>query len=268
MSEFEFIRATVLAIVQGFSEFLPISSSAHLILPSALLGWEDQGLAFDVAVHFGSLFAVLLYFRREVGAILIGMITRLCGGASSHESRLGWQLLLATLPVVIAGVVLKDVVDSHLRAVWVLTASTLVFALLLWLADRRGGGGIGLQDMSVRSALIIGFAQVLALIPGTSRSGITMTAALFCGLDRDAASRFSFLLSIPVIAGASLLFLLDLLHESNVNWTELIYALVLSMLTALACIHWFLGLIGRIGFLPFVVYRLLLGLLLLFCFVI
>lgn len=267
MDDFDFLRATVLALLQGLTEFLPVSSSAHLILPSALFGWEDQGLAFDVAVHLGTLCAVLLYFRRDVSAIAVGMFAQLRGGAASDDSRLGWALLLATIPVVLAGALLKDVVDQHLRAMWILTATTLLFGLLLWVADSRHVGRLGLRGMSMRVALVIGLAQVLALIPGTSRSGITMTAALFCGMERDAASRFSFLLSIPVIAGASVLLLLDLLQASTVNWAELSYALVLAMVTALACIHWFLALISRVGFLPFVIYRLLLGLVLLFWFV-
>ncbi|MGA0807210.1 MAG: undecaprenyl-diphosphate phosphatase, partial [Pseudohongiellaceae bacterium] len=155
-------------------------------------------------------------------------------------------------------------VETLLREVWVLTATTLVFALLLWLADLKPASGASMQALSWRTVLIIGLAQVMALVPGTSRSGITTTAALFCGLDRTAASRFSFLLSIPVIAGAALLLILDLLQQSTVDWGGLLYALVVALLTALACIHWFLGIIARIGFLPFVIYRLLLGLVLLF----
>lgn len=267
MVEFDLIRATVLALLQGFTEFLPVSSSAHLILPAALLGWQDQGLAFDVAVHLGTLLAVLLYFRRDVLGITQGMLTRVRGGEDSPENRLGWQLVVATVPVVLVGFLVKDLVDGMLRNVAVLTGSTLLFGLLLGVADRRRGNTGTLGQLTLRSVLIIGLAQVLALIPGTSRSGITMTAALFCGLDRESASRFSFLLAIPVIAGASLLLLVDLLQASGVDWLELTYALILAFITALACIHWFLKLITRIGFMPFVIYRLLLGGVLLFWFV-
>jgi undecaprenyl-diphosphatase len=265
MTDFDVVRATVLALVQGFTEFLPVSSSAHLILPAALLGWEDQGLAFDVAVHLGTLLAVVLYFRRELYAIARGMLVQLGGKGSSDESRLGWMLVVATLPVVLAGLLLKDMVDQHLREVWVLAATTLLFGALLWVADRRySRAGIGLRNLPWRSVLLIGLAQMLALIPGTSRSGVTMTAALLCGMDRESASRFSFLLSIPVILGAALLLLADLLQAAAVNWVELGYGMLLSMLTALLCIHWFLGLIARTGFLPFVLYRMLLGCVLLF----
>lgn len=264
MAEFDLVHATVLALLQGLTEFLPVSSSAHLILPAALLGWEDQGLAFDVAVHLGTLFAVVLYFRRELFAIARGMLLQVTQGTASDDSRLGWYLVVATLPVIIAGLLLKDVVETQLREVWVLTASTLVFGLLLWVADRKPSPGRVMQTLGWRSVLLIGFVQVLALIPGTSRSGITMTAALFCGLDRAAASRFSFLLSIPVIAGAALLLIVDLMQQAHVNWAGLLYALVVAMLTAFGCIHWFLNIIMRVGFLPFVIYRMLLGLVLLF----
>jgi undecaprenyl-diphosphatase len=168
------------------------------------------------------------------------------------------------VPVVIAGFLLKDVVESLLRDVRVLTAATLFFGLLLWVADRNPKQAGSMQTLTWRSVLIIGLVQVLALVPGTSRSGITTTAALFCGLDRAAASRFSFLLSIPVIAGAALLLIVDLLQQTQVDWVGLLYALLVAMVTAFACIHWFLGIITRIGFLPFVIYRLGLGLVLLF----
>jgi undecaprenyl-diphosphatase len=267
MAEFDLVRATFLALLQGFTEFLPVSSSAHLILPAALLGWADQGLAFDVAVHLGTLFAVILYFRRDLFAIARGMLLQLTQGQESDDSRLGWFLLVATVPVLIAGFLLKDIAETLLREVWILTATTLVFGLLLWVADRKPHQPGTLQSLTWRSVLLIGFAQVLALIPGTSRSGITTTAALFCGLDRASASRFSFLLSIPVIAGAALLLMIDLLQQAQVDWGGLLYALVVAMVTAFACIHWFLNIINRVGFLPFVIYRLLLGLVLLFAFV-
>ena len=261
---FDFVRDTLLALIQGLTEFLPVSSSAHLILPSALLGWEDQGLAFDVAVHFGTLLAVMLYFRRDLLAIASGMWRQLAGGEASDNSRLGWYLVLATIPAVIAGYLLKDVVENNFRNVTVITATTLFFGGLLWVADRKPAEVRSLQQLDLRSALIIGFAQVLSLVPGTSRSGITMTAALFCHMDRDAASRFSFLMSVPVIAGAALLLSLDLIEAGGVNWGELAYGMVLSLVSAYVCIHYFLRLISRIGFLPFVIYRLLLGLALLF----
>lgn len=259
MPEFDLFRATILALIQGLTEFLPVSSSAHLILPSALLGWDDQGLAFDVAVHFGTLLAVMVYLRADIQAICRGMFLQIYKGQSSSHSTLGWYLLLATLPVIVAGFLFKNLVDSYLRQVSVIAITTLLFGILLWFADRKKSASRSLQEIDLKTVLVIGFSQILALIPGTSRSGVTMTAALFCNMDREAASRFSFLLSIPVIAGAAALLVVELLAATAVNWFELAYALVLSMVTAFVCIHYFLKFIAKVGFLPFVVYRLVLG---------
>jgi len=262
LTEFDLFRTTILALIQGLTEFLPISSSAHLILPSALFGWEDQGLAFDVTVHFGTLLAVLVYLRADIQSICRGMFLHIFKGLSSTDSTLGWYLLLATLPVIVAGFLFKDLVDSYLRQVSIIALTTILFGVLLWMADRNKAGSRSLKEIDLKTALLIGFSQILALIPGTSRSGVTMTAALFCNMEREAASRFSFLLSIPVIAAAALLLVLDLLEATAVNWVELAYGLLLSMFTALICIHYFLKFINRVGFLPFVVYRLVLGIVL------
>lgn len=263
MDDTSFIQSTILALIQGLTEFLPISSSAHLLLPSIVLGWRDQGLAFDVAVHLGTLCAVLFYFRRDVLKIAGGLIRHARTGRASEDSMLGLHLAVATVPVIIAGFLLQDVVSTHLRNAEVIIATTLIFAVVLWLADRNSGTRTDEHKLGMGGALAIGLAQILALIPGTSRSGITMSAALFCGLGREAASRFSFLLAIPVIAGASLLQLLELLAQEEVNWGLLVYATILAMITAWLCIHFFLRYINRIGFLPFVIYRLLLGVFLL-----
>lgn len=256
--DFDFVRATVLALVQGLTEFLPISSSAHLILPAALLGWEDQGLAFDVAVHLGTLLAVVSYFRRDLWRLLIGWFASF-GGARSTDSRLAWLLILATVPAVIAGLMLQDVVENHLRSIRVIAITTILFGLVIQLADLRSRGTRTLEQLHWKSALFIGIAQAFAVVPGTSRSGVTMAAALFCNLDRESASRFSFLMAIPAISGASLLLGLDLLQAPAVNWLELGYALLLSALVAFLCIHYFLKVISAIGFLPFVLYRIILG---------
>ncbi len=263
MTEFDYLRSTLLALIQGLTEFLPISSSAHLIFPSALLGWEDQGLAFDVAVHLGTLVAVLWYFRHQLCNLAIAWCRHLITRQVSADSHLAWLIILATLPAVIVGFLLKGVVETWFRHVAVIAFTTIFFAVLLWVAEKRSRLDRGMHMLDWRTALVIGLAQVLALVPGTSRSGITMTAALFCHLDRETASRFSFLLSIPVIAGAALLMTVDLMRETAVDWLGLAYATVVSGVVAYLCIHYFLKLINRIGFMPFVVYRLLLGLALL-----
>jgi undecaprenyl-diphosphatase len=258
------LRATILALIQGLTEFLPISSSAHLILPSAVLGWEDQGLAFDLAVHLGTLLAVVWYFRWQLWQIATDMTGAVLRPGQRQYADLGWKLLVATLPVVVAGFLLKDLEETALRDARIIVFTTIGFALLLWWADRAGSKHGSGNEISWKAAMLIGFAQVLALVPGTSRSGVTMTAALMCGLEREAASRFSFLLSIPVIAGAALLMVVDLLSLDQVDWLTLGYGMGVSAVAAYACIHYFLRLINAMGFLPFVIYRVLLGVALIF----
>ena len=253
-------HTVILAIVQGLTEFLPISSSAHLILVPLVLQWPDQGLVFDVAVHLGSLLAVLTYFRHEVVAMTIAWSKNIAGEASSDESRLAWWVILGTIPAVIAGLIFKDIIEIELRSPWVIAIATIFFALLLWVADLYKPKIRNEYQLKWSEALTIGCFQVLALIPGTSRSGITMTAGLLLGLSQKAAARFSFLLSIPIIFASGTLQTLDLVQASQaIDWWALLLALVLSALSAGICIRLFLGLIEKIGMLPFVIYRLLLG---------
>jgi len=250
----------LLAVIQGITEFLPVSSSAHLILPAQLLGWPDQGLLFDVAVHAGTLCAVMFYFRHT----LASLIASLAPGAGAHRSEL-WALTIATVPVLVAGLVLKDVIATEARSIGVITAATLGFGVLLGIADRVSNrAGAARDKVSYRDALLIGMAQVFALIPGTSRSGVTITAALFLGYHPAAASRFSFLLSMPVIAGALLVILLSWETPAGSASAEVILgAFVIAAVFAYATIKSFMYLLQRVGLMPFVVYRLILGMLLL-----
>lgn len=253
------LQAAVLALVQGITEFLPISSSAHLILLPALLGWDDQGLAFDVAVHVGTLLAVVSYFWRDIWGIATGTLRWVAGQGASTESRLGLAVVLGTIPVGLAGLLLGGVIELHLRSPLVIAATTIIFGLALWWADTRRGGRT-LDAIKISDVLWIGLAQAIALIPGTSRSGITMTAALALGLTREAAARFSFLLSIPVIVLAGGLESLKLLESAvPVDWAAMATGVVVSAAAAYACIALFLGAISRMGFMPFVIYRLALG---------
>lgn len=261
----ELIQIIVLALIQGLTEFLPISSSAHLILPAEVLGWPDQGLAFDVAVHFGSLIAVVFYFRGEVWALLRdglgGLVSRPGTNANqwTDDGRLAWLIVLATIPAGLAGLAFKGFIETHLRSAGVIAATTIGFGLLLWWADVRAARTKDLAQLNWKSALAIGAAQALALIPGTSRSGITMTAGLMLGMKREAAARFSFLMSIPIIALSALLLTFELLAEDSVPWGDILLGTVLSFVSAYLCIHFFLKFISRIGMAPFAIYRLLLG---------
>lgn len=253
------LEVIILSIIQGITEFLPISSSAHLILPSAIFGWEDQGIAFDVAVHVGTLLAVMLYFRQDIANLTVGWIKSL-GGQHSTDSKLAWWVILATIPAGLAGLLAADLIETFLRSPWVLAITTIVFGLLLWLADATAKQQVSMEQMNWRQALIIGLAQAVALIPGTSRSGITMTAAMLLGLDKVSAARFSFLLSIPIIVLSGGYQASKLLSEpTQYDISGILLGMVLSFISALICIHFFLKIISRMGMLPFVIYRLLLG---------
>jgi undecaprenyl-diphosphatase len=258
MSNFQI---AVLALVQGITEFLPISSSGHLILVPLLTGWPDQGLVIDVAVHVGSLGAVMLYFWRDLGAMLQGLTDWRSGGLLEQPGR---QLLalvaIGTIPVVLAGLALKLVGTGSLRSVEVIGWATLGFGLLLYGADRWGARTRGVRDMGYGAALAIGLAQVLALIPGTSRSGITMTAGRALGLRRDEAARFSMLLSIPTIIAAGALLSLDLLDQGTELRSDALLAAGLALLSAWLSIALLMRWLARATFTPFVIYRCVLGL--------
>ncbi len=257
----ETLQIIILALVQGVTEFLPISSSAHLILVPSLLGFSDQGLAFDVAVHIGSLAAVVTYFRHDLREMLHDFLRSFGrNGVSSENSRMAWMLILATLPIILFGGFFKAVVATDLRSAMVIATSTILFGILLYWADLKGRHQRSEFSISWKDAVIIGLFQALAIIPGTSRSGITITAALMLGLTREAASRFSFLLSIPTIMLSGGLVSIDLVQSSvTVNWSELWWGALLSFLAAYLCIHLFLRLIEKIGMTPFVIYRMVLG---------
>ncbi|APZ42373.1 undecaprenyl-diphosphate phosphatase [Acidihalobacter ferrooxydans] len=249
-----------LAVLQGLTEFLPVSSSAHLILVPRLLGWPDQGLAFDVAVHLGTLTAVVLYFRTELARMSVEWLASVRGRGTGPEGRLAWYVLLGTIPVGLAGLLLKDWVETALRSPLVIAWATIGFGVLLGLADWQGRRVRSEHSLGVFGVLFIGVAQALALIPGTSRSGATMTAALALGLTREAAARFSFLLSIPVIVLAGALEIKGLIASPDpVHWPTLIGGAVVSAISAFVCIHFFLKWIARLSMWPFVIYRFALG---------
>lgn len=269
------LEIVVLALIQGLTEFLPVSSSAHLILPSQILGWADQGLAFDVAVHLGTLLAVLIYFRQEVGTMAVAWTGSIFKKQHNQDSKLAWCIVLATIPAALVGFFGKELIELYLRSSTVIATSTLIFGLLLWWADANATQIKDEYKTGWKGALLIGFAQMLALIPGTSRSGATITAGLLLGLNRNAAARFSFLMSIPIIAMAGGYLTLKLILNGDVievlqagevittvrpvDWFAMGLGIVISFVSAVACIHVFLQVLERVGMLPFVIYRLLLA---------
>lgn len=257
----DYFQVTILAIIQGITEFLPISSSAHLIFPSSILGWPDQGLSFDVALHVGTFLAVLSFYRHTVLSLVRAWLRHITTGEKSADANLAWLIVIASVPAGIAGVLFQSAVEEYARALPIIAISSVFFAILLLFSERRSKAHFSLENMTWQHALFIGLAQAMALIPGTSRSGVTMTAALLCHINKQEAAKFSFLLSMPIIFASGLLKGGQLIQSETVSidWIQLAYSVVLTGLIALACIHWFLKLIERVGFLPFVIYRIVLG---------
>jgi undecaprenyl-diphosphatase len=254
----DIIQAVALALLQGLTEFLPVSSSAHLILLPVLLGWEDQGLAFDVAVHVGTLTAVVAYYRKDLIQIVSAWSQSLIGKEATDNSRLAWYVILGTIPVGLVGITLPDVIETVLRSPVVIAGATIVFAFLLWYAEKRSKEER--STVTLMDAIVIGLFQAIALIPGTSRSGITITAGLLTGLKREYAARFSFLLSIPTIALAGMVKGLELYQSTEpVMWSFISIGAILSSVVAYLSISWFLKLLDKVGMMPFVYYRLALG---------
>jgi undecaprenyl-diphosphatase len=254
------MQVIVLSLIQGLTEFLPISSSAHLILGGHVFGWPEQGLTVDVATHLGTLIAVLVYFRRDLGEMLVACLGAPSDDEAVRQRRLAALLAIASVPALVAGYLASDVIVLYLRDLRVIAWATIGFGLLLWWSDIRGPRNRQIDDIGWKQALIIGFAQVLSLIPGTSRSGITITAGRFLGLDAHSAARFSFLLSIPVIAGAGAFGAWHVgTGNAEIQWADFWLGAGISALTGWLCIAAFLALVKRIGLVPFVIYRLAMG---------
>ena len=256
-------QAIVLGIVQGLTEFLPISSSGHLILVPRLLGWPDQGLAFDAVIHLGSLLALVLYFRVELLGILRGFLVPTDAGRPGRT--LGWWLILGTLPAALAGSLYGWLMEARLRGPGVVALSLIVWGLVMWIADRQAERRLlpvtSVLGLTWPWALFVGCAQAIALIPGTSRSGITIIAGLAAGLTRKEAARFSFLLGVPITFAAGAAKALDLARAGT--WAAgggvLLAALVATCLASLAAIAFLVRFLERRRLTPFVYYRLLLG---------
>jgi undecaprenyl-diphosphatase len=249
----------VIAVVQGVTEFLPISSSGHLVLIPYLTGWPDQGLFVDVMVHLGTLLAILIYFWRDVFRLAVGSF-ELMQGKVTAEGRLALFIVLATIPAVVFGLFLKKFGITDLdRNIGVIAFNTFFYGIAMLIGDRVGRQTRTVEDMSFGSALLIGTAQALALIPGTSRSGVTMTAARFLGFSRPDCARFSFLLGIPAIAGAGALTVADAIASGDTISPDALICAGLTFFTGLAAIALLMELLKRVSFLPFVLYRMVLS---------
>ena len=253
-----YLEAFYLALIQGLTEFLPISSSAHLILLSEYLG-SNQNLFYDISLHLGTLFAVCIYFKNDLKQMLYSFVK----DSSSANNQLLVQLVISSLPTLILGFILVDLIDSHLRTSSIIVITTILFGVVLFIATFKKPEKLNMNDITLQDAFIIGLAQSLSLIPGTSRSGITISTGLFLGLDNKTASKFSFLMAIPTIGAIAgyQLFSVDLNYLIKYSQMNILGVFV-SFIVAYITIDFFIKFINKIGFLPFIIYRIALGLVL------
>ncbi|WP_353111426.1 undecaprenyl-diphosphate phosphatase [Salinisphaera dokdonensis] len=256
----EWYQMVVLAVVQGITEFLPISSSAHLILVPHFLGWDDQGLGFDLAMHLGTLVAVLAYFRTDVASLWQAWVQSMTARRRDSEVAMAWGLILATVPAIVFGGIIGLMGEEMLRVPGIIATTSIVFGLLLGWVDMRAPCKREPEQLGWRAYLAIGFAQAVALIPGASRSGMTILGGRAFGLNRQAAARVAFYLAIPIttaaIAFETMLLLQNPLEDA---WGSMAMAAVLAGVSAFAAIHYFLRMLQSVGMMPFVIYRVVLG---------
>ncbi|HEY9369180.1 undecaprenyl-diphosphate phosphatase [Streptomyces sp.] len=273
MSWFE---SFILGLVQGLTEFLPISSSAHLRLTAAFAGWEDPGAAFTAITQIGTETAVLIYFRKDIARIISAWFRSLTDKAmrSDHDAQMGWLVIVGSIPIGVLGVTLKDQIEGPFRDLRLIATTLIVMGVVLGVADRLAArdeiGGRHrairerktLKDLSVKDGLIFGFCQAMALIPGVSRSGATISGGLLMGYTREAAARYSFLLAIPAVLASGVFELKDAGEGGHVSWGPTIFATIIAFGVGYAVIAWFMKFITTKSFMPFVIYRIILGIVL------
>jgi len=258
----DLLKAVVLGVIQGLTEFLPISSSAHLRIFPELFGWGDPGAAFTAVIQIGTELAVLIYFRKDIWRIGSAWLRSLVKPEyrGTLDSRMGWFIIVGSLPIVVLGVLLKDVIERDFRNLWIIGTTLIVLGVILGVADRVGRTDRPLGKITMKDAVLMGAAQALALIPGVSRSGATISMGRFLGFEREAATRFAFLLAIPAVVGAGLFELKEIPHGHNdFGWGPTITATVVSFVVGYAAIAWLLRYVSTKSYTPFVVYRILLG---------
>lgn len=256
-------EAVVLGIVQGLTEFLPISSSAHLLIVSQLFGWEDPGAAFTAVTQIGTETAVIIYFRKDIWRIITTWVRSLANRElrSSLDARMGWYVIIGTIPIGVLGFVFQDAIETVARNLWLVSFTLIGFGILLGVADRVGAKTKTLEDLRLRDGVLYGLAQSLALIPGVSRSGATISGGLFLGYDRSAATRYAFLLAIPAVMASGLYEATKIADQEAVSWGPTILATLIAFAVGFAVIAWLLRYITSNSYLPFVIYRVVLGLL-------
>jgi undecaprenyl-diphosphatase len=258
----DYLQAVVLGIIQGLTEFLPISSSAHLRIYPELFGWGDPGAAFTAVIQIGTELAVLIFFRKDIGRIASAWTRSLFRPEyRGHlDARMGWFIIIGSLPIVLLGVLLKDVIERDFRNLWIIGSALIVLGIVLGVADRVGGTSKRIKQITLRDAVLMGAAQALALIPGVSRSGATLSMGRFLGYDREAATRYAFLLAIPAVVGAGLFELKEIPHGDNTyGWGPTIVATAVSFAVGYAAIAWLLRYVSTRSYTPFVLYRVALG---------
>jgi len=258
----DFLKAVVLGLIQGLTEFLPISSSAHLRIFPELFGWGDPGAAFTAVIQIGTELAVIIYFRKDIWRIGSAWIRSLFDPSlrGTLDARMGWYIIVGSLPIVVLGVLLKTVIERDFRSLWIIGTTLIVLGVVLGIADRVGRSDRTIRQMSLTHAVYLGLAQAMALVPGVSRSGATISMGRFLGYDREAATRFAFLLAIPAVIGAGVFELKEIPGGDNAygTWPTLV-ATVVSFLVGYAAIAWLLRYVSTRSYLPFVVYRIALG---------
>jgi undecaprenyl-diphosphatase len=258
----DLLKAVVLGVIQGLTEFLPISSSAHLRILPELFGWGDPGAAFTAVIQIGTELAVLIYFRKDIWRIGNAWVRSLFKAEyrGTFDARMGWFIIVGSLPIVVLGVLLKDVIERDFRNLWIIGCTLIVMGVVLGIADRVGRTDRAIGRLTLKDAVLMGVAQALALIPGVSRSGATISMGRFLGFEREAATRFAFLLAIPAVVGAGLFELKEIPHGHNdFGWGPTITATVVSFVVGYAAIAWLLRYVSTRSYTPFVVYRILLG---------
>ncbi len=258
----DLLKAVVLGTLQGLTEFLPISSSAHLRIFPELLGWGDPGAAFTAVIQIGTELAVLIYFRKDIWRIGSAWVRSLYRPEyrGQLDARMGWFIIIGSLPIVVLGVILKDVIERDFRNLWITGTTLVVMGIVLGIADRFSSNDRQIKHLSLRDAVLMGVAQACALVPGVSRSGATISMGRFLGYEREAATRYAFLLAIPAVVGAGLFELKEIPHGDNAyGWGPTIVATVVSFVVGYAAIAWLLRYVSTRSYTPFVIYRVALG---------